>query len=301
MSFTSKLKDELLDCEKDKKLKDEKYALGYLAGLLLTLCEYREGKFIIPIDKTTFYIKIVYIYELHFSEMKKNYISINSLKEKLFDVKNNSLDCDDSYLFSFKISKYILSSERAKRGLLTGFFLGAGYITNPEVDYHFELDTRNFLTSIEMQHILEDFNLTPKVVRRKKGYMIYIKEAEKISDLLKIFEASKSFFIFEDVRLIKDVRNNINRKVNCEVANLTKVINASTKQIQDIEFLLKKELLLELGYEIHYTASLRLKYPEISLKELGEIHNPPIGKSKVNYRLKRIGNYADSLRGETSW
>ncbi|MFV0440061.1 MAG: DNA-binding protein WhiA [Lachnospirales bacterium] len=294
MSFSSKLKEEIL-CDNDLKLKEKKYALGFLTGLLLTICDFKQKKFYIPIDKIDFSIKIIYICSLHKIEINDRVIDDNLVFDKLFEDFSKGFYEDKQDLL---ISKYLLSSTNANKGLITGLFLGTGYITNPEIDYHFEIKVNNFLICTQIQYILKKIEFYSKIKRVNQKYIVYIKEAETISDLIKTFGASKSFFIYEDVRVLKEVRNNVNRKVNCEIANLKKTVATSSKQISDINLLIQKEFFDTLSDDIKETAKLRCEHTEISLKELGERHIPPISKSKVNYRLKKIEKYAESLRGE---
>ncbi len=301
MSFTSKLKNEIFSQDNVTKFQDKQYALGVLSGLLLSSCEFLENNFILPIDKKDIYIKIVYIYEVYFGKVDDFKIPADEILTILFDgfLCKSHKENEIYYNYDvFSISKELLSNKRSLKGLLLGLFLGCGYITNPEVDYHLEFDTKHYITSTQIQYVLDSLGLTCKIKRRKNSYMVYIKDAETISDVLKIFSANKSFFVFEDVRVIKEVRNNINRKVNCEVANQVKIVNTAQKHIKDIDYILQKKSFGTLSISLQETAKLRKKFADDSLKELGEKHVPPISKSKVNYRLKKIGEIADSLKGD---
>lgn len=137
-----------------------------------------------------------------------------------------------------------------------------------------------------------------KVVERKKHYIIYIKEGEQIVELLNIMSAHKALMDLENVRIVKDVRNNVNRIVNCETANLNKIVLASVKQREEIEYIERTVGLSYLPRQLYDVAVLRLQYPDLSLKELGEIMVPPVGKSGVNHRLKKIISIAENLREE---
>ncbi len=297
MSFTSKLKEELLAQNIEEKIQNELYSLGILAGMLISCCELKKNKFILPIDKKEIYIKIVYIYEVYFGEIVGGQISVDENLTILFDGFLNNIDNTNKDWEILSISKRLLSNTKSQKGLLLGLFLGCGYITNPEVDYHLEFDTKNYITSTQIQYILSDLSLTCKTKRRKRRYMIYIKEAEMISDFLKHIYATKSLFVFEEVRIIKEVRNNINRQVNCEVANQGRVVTSSQKHIKDIDYIINKNFYYTLSSSLKETADLRKQFPDSSLKELGEKHCPPITKSKVNYRLKKIGEIANGLKG----
>ncbi len=302
MSFTSKLKEELFLQDEKMKFSDREYALGVLCGLLISTCETKKNNFVLPIDKKEIYIKIVYIYEVYFGKIYNDTIKIDKIITILFDgfLSNSDNESENKICFEHEvlsISKSLLSNTKSLRGLLLGLFWGCGYITNPEVDYHLEFDTKRYITSTQIQYVLTALGFSCKLKRRKHRYMIYIKDAEAISDVLKMLMATKSLFVFEDVRVIKEVRNDINRKVNCEVANQVKIVNSAQKHIKDIDYIIEKNFFDTLSSSIKVTAKLRKEFPDDSLKELGEKHCPPISKSKVNYRLKKIGEFVDGLKG----
>ena len=144
--------------------------------------------------------------------------------------------------------------------------------------------------------ILNSFDLDAKIVRRKKYYVVYIKEGAKIVDVLNIMEAHVSLMKLENVRILKDVRNRVNRQVNCEAANIQKTVSAAMRQIEDIQFLMDHKAFNDLPSNLQDIANLRLEYPEASLKKLGDMLNPPVGKSGVNHRLRKISNIAQDLR-----
>ena len=133
---------------------------------------------------------------------------------------------------------------------------------------------------------------------RKEHYVVYLKEGEQIVDMLNIMGAYKALLDLENIRIIKDMRNNVNRKFNCEMANLNKTVYASVRQTEDIELILKRMDLSQLPQSLSDIAHLRLEYPDASLKELGQMLNPPVGKSGVNHRLRKLAEIADSLREE---
>ena len=132
---------------------------------------------------------------------------------------------------------------------------------------------------------------------RKKYFVVYLKEGAQIVDLLNVMEAHVALMDLENVRIFKEMRNSVNRKVNCETANIHKTVSAAVKQIEDIEFLKTAGSFSELSEELLETAGIRLENPDASLKELGLMHNPPIGKSGVNHRLRKLSNLAETLRG----
>ena len=147
-----------------------------------------------------------------------------------------------------------------------------------------------------MKEMMECFELEPKIIPRKKYFVLYLKEGSMIADMLKIMEAHISLLEFENVRILRDVRNDVNRKVNCETANLNKTVNAAVKQVEDILYLKGRGKLTNLPKPLLEIADLRLEYQDASLKELGDMLNPPVGKSGVNHRLRKISNYANEVR-----
>jgi DNA-binding protein WhiA len=151
----------------------------------------------------------------------------------------------------------------------------------------------------QIQKLFLDFGLDAKQVQRKKYYVVYIKEGENIADFLHVIEAHQALMEFENARIYKDVRNQVNRKVNCEAANINKTVKAATRQVEDIIFIRDKVGLATLAEGLEEIALLRIEYPEASLKELGEMLSPPVGKSGVNHRLKKLCEIAEGLRAKS--
>mgnify|MGYP003390232251 FL=1 len=148
----------------------------------------------------------------------------------------------------------------------------------------------------QLKELINSFGLDAKVVERKEHFVVYLKEGEQIVDLLNIMEAPLALMDLENVRIMKEMRNDINRKVNCETANLNKVVGAAVKQLEDIEYIEEKIGLSSLPEQLEEIARLRLEYPDKSLKELGSFLSAPVGKSGVNHRLRKISNIAETLR-----
>ena len=148
----------------------------------------------------------------------------------------------------------------------------------------------------QLVQILADFNIEGKVILRKKYYVVYLKEGESIVDLLNVCEAPVALMEFENLRILKEMRNSINRRVNCEAANITKTVNAAARQIEDIEYIRDHGGLDRLPPNLKQMAEVRLENPDMPLKELGECLDPPVGKSGVNHRLRKLSEYAERLR-----
>ncbi len=199
---------------------------------------------------------------------------------------------------SKNVNSVVIGSVCCKRAFIRGAFISAGSLCNPEKNYHLEFVESSFEFAEEIKKIINSFSVESKIVERKKHYVIYIKEGEQIVELLNIMSAHKALMDLENVRIIKDVRNNVNRIVNCETANLNKIVLASVRQREEIEYIQKTVGLSYLPKQLYDIAVLRLQYPDLSLKELGEIMVPPVGKSGVNHRLKKIISIAENLREE---
>ncbi|NLX61892.1 MAG: DNA-binding protein WhiA [Tissierellia bacterium] len=200
------------------------------------------------------------------------------------------------YSIYYKVPDKLIENRCCKRAYIRGAFLGGGSISNPEKSYHLEFVTNNEEHSSDLLEIINSFGLNARVVLRKENYVIYLKEGEQIVDILNIIGAHQALLKFEDIRVLKDVRNNINRIVNCETANLSKTINASIKQVKNIEYIDSKIGIDKLPENLRELAKLRLQHRDASLKELGAMLNPPVGKSGVNHRFRRIEKIAEDLR-----
>lgn len=190
----------------------------------------------------------------------------------------------------------ILMQTCCKRAYLRGVFMAAGAISNPQKSYHFEIVCKSSSQAEQIQEILKGFDTDAKIVGRKSHYVVYLKEGSNIVDCLNVMEAYVSLMNLENVRILKEMRNSVNRKVNCETANIKKTVNAAVKQIEDIELIRDKTGLEKLPDVLKETARLRLEYPEATLKELGGYFDPPVGKSGVNHRLKKLSAIAEELR-----
>lgn len=184
-----------------------------------------------------------------------------------------------------------------KKAYIRGAFLGSGSVTNPEKNYHLEFVSENEENAIFLQQMINYFNLHSKVTTRKGKYIVYLKEAEQISDLLSIVGAYKSMLDFENIRVLKDMRNNVNRIVNCETANLSKTVKSSYDQIEDIRVIEEKLGLDKLDENLKELAEIRLADRYLSLKDIANSLNPQVSKSTVNYRFKKLKKIADNLRG----
>ena len=199
---------------------------------------------------------------------------------------------------NYKLPHQLIKKNCCKKAYLRGVFLGGGSISDPEKTYHLEIVTNNEDFAEDVKELLNYFQLGAKVVVRKGNYVVYIKEGENIVNFLNIIGAHSALLNLENVRIYKEMRNNVNRIVNCETANLDKTLNASLRQIENINYIKDSIGLDKLPAGLAEIAELRLKYKEASLKELGEMMNPSIGKSGVNHRLRKLDQIAENLRSK---
>ena len=186
--------------------------------------------------------------------------------------------------------------EQLARLCIREAFIKSGSISDPNKKYHLEIMFKTKKKAEEMQQILNNFDMHPRIIKREKEYMLYLKEGEEISNFLALIGANSSVLKFEAVRVLKETRNDINRLVNCETANLNKTINAAVKQIEDIKLIKKKHKFSSLPENLQEIAELRIANPDVSLVELGKMLSQPIGKSGVNHRLKKLSEIAEELR-----
>ncbi|MDF2537013.1 MAG: hypothetical protein K0S76_34 [Herbinix sp.] len=190
----------------------------------------------------------------------------------------------------------IVQNACCKRAFIRGAFLSSGSMSNPKKSYHLEIVADEMEKAEQLKNIIQSFSIDAKVVMRKKSYVVYIKEGSQIVDLLNVMEAHVALMNLENVRILKEMRNSINRQVNCEAANISKTVNASTKQIEDIIYIRDSVGFGDLAEGLEEVAKLRIQHPEASLKELGAMLLPAIGKSGVNHRLRKLSMIADHIR-----
>lgn len=196
-----------------------------------------------------------------------------------------------------KMNHLVIQRDCCKRAFLRGIFLAAGSISDPEKSYHLEIVCSTMERALQVQEILKDFQLDGRIINRKKNQVVYLKEGSQIVELLGLMEASISLMNLENIRIRKEISNNVNRKVNCETANITKTVSAAVKQIEDIRYIETHMGFSQLSEGLEEMAVLRLKHQDATLKELGEMLTPPVGKSGVNHRLRKLSRIAEELRG----
>lgn len=197
------------------------------------------------------------------------------------------------------LNNIVIMKNCCKRAFLRGAFMATGSINDPQKSYHFEIVCNNEPKAQQIVNILHIFNIEGKTVARKGNCVVYIKEGEGIVDVLNVMEAHVALMKMENVRILKGMSNYYNRQVNCEAANIKKTVNTACRQIEDIQYIMDKIGIDYLPHKLQDIAMVRLENPDSSLQELGELLEPPLGKSGVNHRLRKICEIADELRDNT--
>lgn len=182
------------------------------------------------------------------------------------------------------------------RSYLRGSFLGAGSVSNPEGDYHLELTSHNASNAYFILKTMERFDLEARINKRKGRFIVYLKGSEDIVTFLNVIGAYKKLLEFENIRILKDLRNRVNRGVNCETANLNKVVNTGVRQLEAIHAIDRTMGIEKLKPSLKEVARLRQEFPSSSLKELSEMLDPPISKSAINHRLRKLEEIADKMQ-----
>nr|WP_267919507.1 DNA-binding protein WhiA [Mammaliicoccus sp. L-M44] len=234
-------------------------------------------------------------------KLKKNNIYISRIKVKAKEILDELGILQDG-MFKHEIDKDILQKDCCKRSYLRGAFLAGGSVNNPETSsYHLEIFSLYEEHSADLTALMNQYDLNAKLLERKKGFISYLKEAEKISDFLSLIGGYQALLKFEDVRIIRDMRNSVNRLVNCETANLNKTVSAAMKQVESIQLIDKEIGIDNLPDRLREVARLRIDNQDVSIKELGEmVSTGKISKSGINHRLRKLNEMAEKIRnGDT--
>jgi hypothetical protein len=171
-------------------------------------------------------------------------------------------------------------------------------MSNPDKSYHFEIVCKDSQMANDLKLIIATFEIHAKIVERKSRYIVYLKDSTEIVDILNVMEAHQSLMELENIRIIKDMRNCANRQYNCDSANINKMVQAAARQLEDIHYIQQHLGLDQLPPTLREMAQVRLEYPDVSLQELGSYLDPPVGKSGVNHRLRKLGEIAQGLKTE---
>lgn len=232
-------------------------------------------------------------------KLKKNNQYLVRLQQNVKEVLESLQIWDDKKGLITRIPQRIMNSREGAMSYLRGAFLAGGSVNNPETSrYHLEIYSTYEDHNSDLAELMNKFfYLNAKITSRRRGYIVYLKEAEKIGDFLHIIGALNAMLSFEDLRIMRDMRNSVNRLVNCDTANLKKTANAAAKQVENIQLIAKKQGLDSLPEKLESLARFRLEHPELSLKEVAaQIPDGPISKSGVNHRFRKLNEIAESLR-----
>jgi len=304
MAFTTEIKNEI--CTLNKKKSDD---VCELSGFVRNNNFYGLKEIKLVTENPKVVRRVYSLFKDIFNTLADidNQKTVNLLKRRYYFI---TISNDVSYILeTLKVisnsgqilNKIELFSESAKRAYLRGCFLATGSINDPKfASYHMEMLIERKEEANFVMNLLNEFDLNSKVLAREKGYMVYIKKAEKIADFLRVIEANRAVLYFEDIRIYRDHKNMTNRLNNCEQANIDKIIETASKQLADIELLLatyEKEMF---DAKIYEAMEYRRKYPEMSLGELSEVISLETGnnitKSGLNHRFRKIGELAENIR-----
>ncbi|MBO9596575.1 MAG: DNA-binding protein WhiA [Cohnella sp.] len=232
--------------------------------------------------------------------LKKNNVYIVRVPNQVQAILAELKIVSEGFVFTPGIDRSIVKSPCCKRAYLRGAFMAGGSVNNPEgSSYHLEIASMYEEHCHALVQLANKFELNARCIERKKGFILYMKEGEKIIEFLSIIGAHQALLRFEDVRIMKDMRNSVNRIVNCETANLNKTIGAAVRQIDNIRLLQKELGLDQLPDKLREVAEIRLKHPDMNLKEVGDMLKGSVSKSGVNHRLRKIDEMAEKLRNSS--
>ena len=283
MSFSSEIKEEI---SKVNNFKNKTILEAEFLGYILTGNTENSNNTLEFITENEFNIerfyKILFNLEIEYEPNVRGKVFVATIKktEQVEKFMQINLDLNDEI----------------KKAIVKGVFLGSGSVTDPNKQYHLEITFEEKNNAEYILNICKTYGVSLKILELENKVQLYIKDGEEISKFLALLGANKGVLSFEDVRITKEIKNNVNRLVNCETANLNKIVNASVNQVNDIKLIQKLNKFEELPSDLKEVAILRLENPDVSLKVLGELLENPIGKSGVNHRLKRIHEFAEELR-----
>lgn len=303
MNLTTTVKNELANIKNNSKLHDK----IELLGIVLTngfLCK-KNGEIQVEIisdkavvaRKALLFAKGCYNIKSVVSVRKSNILKnksqycvtiINSKDLERMICEFDLLNIDKSNL------KTILDNKVKRKIFLRGIFIGAGNIVDPNIDYHIDITVDNESTAILVSDIIKSFSLNCKIIQHKGKMMIYINNSDDVTDFLNIVGAHNTLMEYENVKIIKSLRNDVNRKVNCETANLNKIVKTAVKQVECIKYIEKTIGINELPVNLSIAARIRLEHPDDSMSDLVEYFDG-LGKSGINHRLKKICEIARQL------
>jgi len=311
LSFSMKVKSEIINL---KSTKTEKISLlsAYIRNnavitkdsILINTENLEISRFIFELIKELYNVLPIITVRKSFNFKKgmSYLLKINNKKEII--LKDLSLINEEGYFINIP-REYIYESDDDKRSYLRGLFLATGSVNDPKTArYHLEFLIDEYDYALFICELLDDYFLNSKLIERSNGFMVYIKEAEKISDYLKILNTTNSILYYEDIKAYREQKNLINRLNNCEQANVEKTINSALSQIEDIELIEEKIGIEGLDEKLQMVAIYRKKYKEVSLSELSKIisieNNINLTKSGLNHRMRKIREIAENLKNKNT-
>ena len=303
MSFSNDVKNELSRLETNEVCCDKAEVLGVLRmsgaivirgmniGIHFSTENAALARRVLQILKNNYQVQTEVVITRS-RRLKKN----NRYQVRVLPAPQVSIAMNELQLLSMEsdLKNPLLNKQCCKRAFLRGAFLGGGSISRPSSDYHLEMVTGNEDFARSIIKVMHTFSMKAKLTDRKNDYIVYLKDGESITNFLRVIGAHNSMMELENVRVLKEMRNNVNRRVNCETANLGKVVKAAVRQVNCIKFIDEHMGLSELPQALQDTARLRLEYPDASLNELVE-YSGGIGKSGINHRLKELQEMAVGL------
>ena len=298
MSFTSDIKNELCKLETPTCCK-----ISECYGILLFGRAFSESSIVLAtenedvVERLTLLLRQCYSVQPHISGggTKRDYFTVSVEDTKQCKEILNSLGYFGFSLGDTLIKHQNIEDECCKSSFLRGAFLSCGNVSDPNKEYHAEFPVKNPVLARELYELLCDVGLSPKMSVRGKNTIVYFKESENIEDLLTTIHATNHTLELAGIKVYKDMRNHYNRLSNCEMANISKTVNAAVAQNQAIEKIKEKGGFDKLSEELRFAAELRQKNPEATLKELVELSGNTITKSGLNHRLNRLVTIAKSL------
>lgn len=295
MSFSSNIKEEISKLNNFKEKNIIAYELiGYFITNNITILKNKirystENEY--NINRLN---KLLKTLDIDYNIQMQGKLYVITFKKEYLEEYQDIIQIDNLNIKINPLTEII--DEQETKAIVRGSFLGSGSISNPNNKYHFEIIFNCQENAIKVKNMLETYEIKSKELERTNGYSLYIKEGEEISKILAFIGASTAVLKFEEIRVIKDTRNNINRLVNCETANLNKTVSAAVKQIESIKILKKNNKFMNLNESLKEIAELRIENPDASLIELGKLLKSPLGKSGVNYRLNKIIEIANEMK-----
>ena len=298
MSFSSNVKDELL------KVNDSaRHCKIAMLAAFVNLCGYYDGSVLTFFSEHRALLEKISMLVSELVGIRPDIRMLDNrlcvrVEDKTAAGKLINVTMGNSGYDAQAINPLTVSAVCCKRAYLRGAFICTGSVSDPEKQYHLEFSNSDYDHAAALKGLIASFGIDAKIIERKNHYIVYIKEGEQIVDMLNVMSAHKALLEFENLRVVKELRNNLNRIVNCETANLNKVVSAGVRQAEAIEYIRNTVGLSYLSPSLQEMAKIRLEYPDLSLKELGEKLTPPMGKSGVNHRLKKICDIANDLKGD---